>query len=124
MTTRSDETEAARLARKAVVARSYTDPLGAKGFRKPFERLERERRARRLTAFAALASFAGLFGLFVATSADDAPSTVQSTIAAPSTSQIIAEIPVPAANPGDPPTLVRILVPNEPQAPVIRSHQS
>ncbi|MGD9710891.1 MAG: hypothetical protein AB7V46_02345, partial [Thermomicrobiales bacterium] len=98
-----------RLARKAVIARSYTDPLGAKGFRKPFERIERERRARRLTAIAALASFAGVFGLFVATAPEPAPIVVS---AETSSTSVVAEIPVPGANPGDPVTIVRIVMPD------------
>lgn len=48
--------------RKAVRVRSFVDPLGAMGFRKPSERLRRERRLRRFVFAATLTSFAGVFG--------------------------------------------------------------
>lgn len=109
MTEHLNEDDAKRLVRKAVMARSFTDPLGAKGFRKPFERIERERRARRLTATAALAAFAGLFGLIIVTAPESQPET---PLTPADNTAVIAEIPIPGDGPEDPVTIVRVLLPD------------
>lgn len=57
----------ARLARKAVIARELTDPLGRRGFRRTGERLEREARARRAIFVGALGSFAAALLIMVGT---------------------------------------------------------
>jgi hypothetical protein len=57
-----DSRDAIRLARKAIIARQLTDPLGRLGFRRTRDRLEREAGARRLLFVTALAAFAGTFG--------------------------------------------------------------
>ena len=67
------EGDQAALARKAVRARALIDPLGAKGFRRPSERIRKEANARRLAFFAALAAFAGTFGAIIATAPDTVP---------------------------------------------------
>ncbi len=57
---------AERLARKAVIARELTDPLGRHGFRRTGDRLEREARARRAVFVGALASFAAALAIMPA----------------------------------------------------------
>lgn len=120
----SGEAEGIRLAHKAVAARSYVDPLGAKGFRQPFARIERERKARRLTVLAALSSFAAFFGVFVATTPEPAPAPAVAISAPDSERSVIAEIPVPGANPGDPNTIIRIVAPDVQEPEPVRSRSS
>lgn len=120
----SGEADSTRLAHKAVVARSYVDPLGAKGFRQPFARIERERKARRLTVLAALSSFAALFGVFVATAPDPVPAPAAEILAPASERSVIAEIPVPGTNPGDPGTIIRIVAPDVQEWEPVRSRSS
>jgi hypothetical protein len=68
MTTETErDEESLRLARKAVIARQLTDPLGRLGFRRTRARVEREAGARRLLFVAALATFTGAFGVFAVT---------------------------------------------------------
>jgi hypothetical protein len=125
MTTEShipDDT--ARLARKAVKARSLTDPLGAKGFRRTSERIDRESRARRLTFVAALASFAGLFGIIVVTAPEPAASPPAAITQSVQPANVIAEVPIPSTDPGEPPTIVRILAPDAQPAPDVRTGAS
>ncbi len=120
----SGETDGVRLAHKAVVARSYVDPLGAKGFRHPFARIERERKARRLTVLAALSSFAALFGIFVATTPDPVAEPAASVSVTAGARSVIAEIPVPGTNPGDPGTIIRIVAPDVQEREPVRSRSS
>jgi hypothetical protein len=70
--------DALRLARKAVIARQLTDPLGRHGFRRTRERLNREAGARRLFFVAALATFAGAFGAIAVTTGE--PSSIGSPV--------------------------------------------
>ena len=53
------------LERKAVLVHGMADPLGAKGFRQPSERIAREGKARRLAAVGAIATFAASLVLIV-----------------------------------------------------------
>jgi hypothetical protein len=117
-----DERE--RLARKAVQARALVDPLGAKGFRRPAERIERERRARRLTVAAALAAFAAFFGTIVATAPESPSSPPTATGQQAGSARVALEVPIPGARPGDPETIVRILAPEDPVASEVRTRAS
>lgn len=59
----TDDRERARLAARAARVHALSDPLGAKGFRRPAARLERERRARRTVFGAVFATFVAFFWL-------------------------------------------------------------
>lgn len=56
------------LYRKAVRARSLTDPLGSMGFRAPSGRIQRETRLRRMTFALTAFGFAGILGVILTTS--------------------------------------------------------
>lgn len=64
MTTSERET----IVRKAVRARSLTDPLGAMGFRTHSQRVRKETRLRRLMFAATTIGFAGILASIIATS--------------------------------------------------------
>ncbi len=124
MTDRNAPGDDARLAQKAVRAHALLDPLGAKGFRRPAERIERERRARRLTVVAAIASFVGIFGAIVATAPEQTPSTAALAPPQSAESRVAMEIPIPSTGPDDPGVIIRIIAPDEPAASEVRTRAS
>ena len=123
MTNQTPEGDRSELAHKAVRARSLIDPLGAKGFRKPSDRIRREANARRLAFVMAMATFAGTFGAIVATAPEPAAQPVPPT---ETTGKLVSEHLLPATSPDQAPTLIRILQPDQPatQQPVARTRSS
>lgn len=70
------------LFRKAVRARSLTDPLGAMGFRTQGQRAKREARIRRVFFALTTIGFAGILGGVIATAPVQPPSTSIGALAA------------------------------------------
>lgn len=68
--------------RKAVRARSLTDPLGAMGFRTQSQRARREARVRRVIFALTTMGFAGILGVVIATAPVQPPSISGGVLAA------------------------------------------
>jgi hypothetical protein len=68
--------------RKAVRARSMTDPLGAMGFRTQSQRVRKEARIRRLFFGLTTVGFAGILGVIIATAPVQPQSTSDGALAA------------------------------------------
>lgn len=113
MTSAVGDSDQARLALKAIRARSFTDPLGAMGFRKTRERIQKESSSRRMAFVAALCSFASLFGMIVATAPEQVASQIPNTTVE---SNVIEEVVIPASNDGELPTIIRFVSPDQSQS--------
>lgn len=102
----------ARLARKAVIARQLTDPLGRLGFRHARPRVEREARARRAVFVTALGAFAATFVAITG--------RTESTVTTPSS--LAPVVNAPSANALN--ALGREIAPRETPVPHVRTRSS
>jgi hypothetical protein len=112
------------LARKAVLARRLTDPLGAKGHRRPGDRFEREARLRRGMFTGSLAIFAASFALVTATGTPGHDAAAPDPVMAPEVAQVISAKPPVQANVALPAarslvTTTAVSAPQLPLSPVV-----
>jgi hypothetical protein len=82
MTKKMTTNEQEALLRKAVRARSLTDPLGAMGFRTQSHRARREARIRRCIFALTTLGFAGILGAVIATAPVQTPGITSGGLAA------------------------------------------